>query len=334
MDIQRLFAYIENLKNENEFLVRHHRQCSLGDSHFTRPNHVQEGFAYDQDVALTVRPPSRLHPHHPPPLSCLPLLQLPLPHPPRLLHPIRSNLPDSLQPNRPPKSNPPPKSIRRPKKKLWEKYADNLRWNRANSQVRIVEDNQVRNEDSQAQIVEDNQVRNEEDFGNNDDDLNEHIKLILRGMSLADARDPLETLRQCSKELGNTKPQNPVELIKNYSFISNSTKRLAERARKVHAFQELIFVAACEVLLENGYELELIDELMKLCISDSSTTNLQRLRGGARWFCSLVSSRDAAWEHRITEHSFNCESSETYLHRGALTKLSRCHVRVPVQHFV
>ncbi|ELR08380.1 hypothetical protein GMDG_03169 [Pseudogymnoascus destructans 20631-21] len=383
MDL-RLFAYIEKLKNENEFLVRHHRQCSLGDRHFTQPNYVQEGFTHDREAVLTVRPPSQSHPHHPPDLSYPPLLQLPLPHPPQLPlphppqlplphppqlplphppqlplphppqlplphppqlpHPIPSKSPDSLQPTRH------PKSIRRPKKKLWEKYGDDLRWHEGDNQARMVEDNQVRIvednqvqvvedsqvrivednqvqvvednqvrivednqvqvvEDSQVRIVEDNQARNNEDFGNNDGGLNERIKLILRGISLADAQDPLETLRQCSKELGNTKPQNPLELIKNYSIISNHTKRLAERARKVHAFQELIFVSACEVLLKNGYKLEVIDELMKLCISDSSTKNLERLRGGARWFCSLVSSRNAAWEHRITEHLFNCALS-------------------------
>ncbi|OAF60327.2 hypothetical protein VC83_03523 [Pseudogymnoascus destructans] len=384
MDL-RLFAYIEKLKNENEFLL-------------PLPHPPQLPLPHPPQLPLP-HPPQLPLPHPP---------QLPLPHPPQLPHPIPSKSPDSLQPTRH------PKSIRRPKKKLWEKYGDDLRWHEGDNQARMVEDNQVRIvednqvqvvednqvrivednqvqvvednqvrivednqvqvvedsqvrivednqvqvvednqvrivednqvqvvedsqvrivednqvqvvednqvrivednqvqvvEDSQVRIVEDNQARNNEDFGNNDGGLNERIKLILRGISLADAQDPLETLRQCSKELGNTKPQNPLELIKNYSIISNHTKRLAERARKVHAFQELIFVSACEVLLKNGYKLEVIDELMKLCISDSSTKNLERLRGGARWFCSLVSSRNAAWEHRITEHLFNCALS-------------------------
>ncbi|KFY66723.1 hypothetical protein V497_00743 [Pseudogymnoascus sp. VKM F-4516 (FW-969)] len=120
------------------------------------------------------------------------------------------------------------------------------------------------------------------------------IRSILRGVSIPDA-----------SILAEPSAQDPLEILKNYGILTKGSEDLAKAAREVHAFQELIFVSACEVLISNGHNVSSINDLMKVCISDSGDTHLYRIRKGSRWLGKLISSRDAAWEHLVTEYIFS-----------------------------
>jgi len=113
-----------------------------------------------------------------------------------------------------------------------------------------------------------------------------------------------------------------LETLRNYALITKGSKDLAEAATEVHAFQELIFISACEVLTSTAHDVESVNEAMRLCISDSSETNLYRLRKGSRWLGGQISALDAEWEHLVTEYIFSRKLNESYLLRGAVTKVS------------
>lgn len=55
----------------------------------------------------------------------------------------------------------------------------------------------------------------------------------------------------------------------------------AERYYQLHTFRVLVFLSLCAVLEVLDYPIDDINELMRICVSNSSDTNLKRLRSGA-----------------------------------------------------
>lgn len=127
------------------------------------------------------------------------------------------------------------------------------------------------------------------------------IKAILGGVSVPDESTSL-----------SLSAQNPLENLRNYAQITKGSKDLAKFAAEVHAFHELIFVSACEVLIFAGFNVGSVNDAMRLCLTNSKDIHLYRLQKGARWVGEQISTLDAEWEHLMTEYIFCCKLNETY----------------------
>ncbi|KAL5346626.1 hypothetical protein ACLOAV_008333 [Pseudogymnoascus australis] len=98
--------------------------------------------------------------------------------------------------------------------------------------------------------------------------------------------------------------QSPLEALKNYARITKGSEYVAKFAAAVHAFQELILVSACEVLVFAGYKEDSVNDAMRMCLTDSQDSHLRRLRMGARWVAEQISALDVEWGDSMTEHIF------------------------------
>ena len=86
---------------------------------------------------------------------------------------------------------------------------------------------------------------------------------------------------------------------KAYAWITKGSQVL-------RSFQELVFVSLCAVL-EQHVSVEYIDQVMRICISDSEPINLKRLRLGAIWANrAIFNSTKAGWGSRATEIFLLC----------------------------
>lgn len=102
-----------------------------------------------------------------------------------------------------------------------------------------------------------------------------------------------------------------IHLTKAYARITQSSKAKADLACRIHIFQELVLVSLCAVLEYRRISVDIIDEIMRICISNSQATNLQRLRRGAVWVNEvIVALEKASWQHRATELFFLCWFTE------------------------
>ncbi|KAM3066224.1 hypothetical protein ACMFMG_012128 [Clarireedia jacksonii] len=75
-------------------------------------------------------------------------------------------------------------------------------------------------------------------------------------------------------------------------------------------FRLLVFVSLCCVLLHHGVKRSLIDETMRICVSDSTDRNLDALRRGAGWVNRMISSlAPKGLGHRASEIFVLCGQS-------------------------
>ncbi|MCJ1473141.1 hypothetical protein MMC13_001792 [Lambiella insularis] len=78
--------------------------------------------------------------------------------------------------------------------------------------------------------------------------------------------------------------------------------QLTRTSQVLSSFQELVFVSLCVVLECHGIPVDHLDEIMRICISDSEPPNLRRLRRGALWANRVIFNiGNAGWGIRATE---------------------------------
>ncbi|KFZ16242.1 hypothetical protein V501_02314 [Pseudogymnoascus sp. VKM F-4519 (FW-2642)] len=99
--------------------------------------------------------------------------------------------------------------------------------------------------------------------------------------------------------------------LRNFARITKATKDVCDYTRQVHAFQQLILVSACSVLIDSGAPTSEVDSIMRLCVSSNSTSAyLHRLRKGSQWANEQISSMaHATLGLPATEYIFHCAMS-------------------------
>lgn len=83
----------------------------------------------------------------------------------------------------------------------------------------------------------------------------------------------------------------------------------AEAAKGIHlvAFQKLVFVSLCVILLHQGCQIGFVDSLMRNTFGNTSDKNLKRLRSGALWANKLINSLSKkGWGKRASDLVFLC----------------------------
>ncbi|OBT50573.1 hypothetical protein VE04_08575 [Pseudogymnoascus sp. 24MN13] len=85
--------------------------------------------------------------------------------------------------------------------------------------------------------------------------------------------------------------------LRNFARITKATKDVCDYTRQVHAFQQLIFVSACSVLIASGVETSEVNTIMRLCVTDSKGASLLRLRKGSLWINEQTSKVYATLGH-------------------------------------
>ncbi|KAH6670185.1 hypothetical protein B0J14DRAFT_114089 [Halenospora varia] len=95
-----------------------------------------------------------------------------------------------------------------------------------------------------------------------------------------------------------------------YAWITKGSQLKASFACLLRSFQELVFTSLCAVLERNGIEVALVDDAMRICISDSDPRNLKQLRYGAVWanrmIVDLAKAKDVWDFYRATEMVLLC----------------------------
>ena len=100
-----------------------------------------------------------------------------------------------------------------------------------------------------------------------------------------------------------------IAIAHEYALITRSSQINADFACLLNRFQELIFASLCAVLERHGTDVGLIDNAMRICISNSEPRNLKRLRHGAVWANRMIMdlARTKGWDlFRATEMLFLC----------------------------
>lgn len=102
-----------------------------------------------------------------------------------------------------------------------------------------------------------------------------------------------------------------IALANAYAWITKGSQVKATFACLLRLFQELIFTSLCAVLERKGTDVGLIDDAMRICISDTDPRNLKRLRHGAVWANRMIvdlAKPEDGWDYyRATEMVLLCE---------------------------
>lgn len=89
--------------------------------------------------------------------------------------------------------------------------------------------------------------------------------------------------------------------VSRYAERVKSCGAAAKAYTHIASFQELVFVSLCHILVEYGIDTDVVDDIMRICISDSSSKNLKRLRAGALWVNKLINRLQwSGWYQRAT----------------------------------
>ena len=99
-----------------------------------------------------------------------------------------------------------------------------------------------------------------------------------------------------------------INYAKSYANVTKKSEKTLEFAQLVHSFRELVFVSLCVVLEYYGIPEDDINQVMKICISNSEPKHLKRLRRGARLANRLVDELSrSGWGDLATEMLFISE---------------------------
>lgn len=103
-----------------------------------------------------------------------------------------------------------------------------------------------------------------------------------------------------------------VALANDYAWATKSSQMNANFACLLASFQELIFASLCVVLEQYGTNVTIVDNAMRICISNSTSKSLKRLRYGAVWANRMIVklANIKGWDcYQATEMVFLCEYS-------------------------
>lgn len=96
--------------------------------------------------------------------------------------------------------------------------------------------------------------------------------------------------------------ENLITYATRYAEIVRSSEATAKLATNMAAFQQLVFVSLCVILENRGIDISIVDDIMRTCISDSSSKNLKRLRSGALWVNKVITELQwRGWHQRASE---------------------------------
>lgn len=80
-----------------------------------------------------------------------------------------------------------------------------------------------------------------------------------------------------------------LQLLNSYATTIAALEIEKTFTTQIFHFCKLVFVSLCEVLVYYGVKIKLVDDVMKICISQSDPGNLVVLRRGARWVNRMIS---------------------------------------------
>lgn len=102
-----------------------------------------------------------------------------------------------------------------------------------------------------------------------------------------------------------------VSSAKDYARRTSISRAEADITCLLHRFQDLVLLSLCYVLeYHKLVEAQVIDQILRICHSDSESIHLMRLRRGAQWVSgTIIALAKAGWQHRATELFFLCEFS-------------------------
>lgn len=92
-----------------------------------------------------------------------------------------------------------------------------------------------------------------------------------------------------------------------YGLLTKHFEAGARFALCITSFQKIVFASLCAVLQHSGVSTDLIDEVMRVCLSNSERKHLARLRSGAIWVNRMIRTLDdAGWDGRAAEVFLLC----------------------------
>lgn len=133
------------------------------------------------------------------------------------------------------------------------------------------------------------------------------IRSILSGVSVCNWATPSSS--------------TPEESLRDFARVTKAMEEVTEFTQQVYAIQQLIFVSACLVLRASGVKADIVNPIMRLCISDSADLQLYRLRLSSQWINDQVSKMYATWGFLAMEYIFHGKIN-SITRKGAATDVS------------
>ena len=101
---------------------------------------------------------------------------------------------------------------------------------------------------------------------------------------------------------GRNAQETLITSVSKYAEVVRSSDAAARLFTHIAAFQELVFVSSCVILLDRGIDMRVVDDIMRICISNSTSKTLKRLRAGARWLDKVINElQRRGWGQRASE---------------------------------
>lgn len=105
---------------------------------------------------------------------------------------------------------------------------------------------------------------------------------------------------------------DPIGSAKAYAQLTKASNISTKLSIQLQNFRTLVLVTLCTVLERCNYEVGAVDEIMQICISNSTATHLKRLRAGAIWVNRLISKLwRSGWGYQASELFFLCECADS-----------------------
>jgi hypothetical protein len=152
-------------------------------------------------------------------------------------------------------------------------------------------------------------LRGDSRWGNKKKELGLSRPEINKNTIKALCGQPVNSSLRESNLYPNEYPKEPSPLIIrgcNYGAITKDTKLKGNLLLHIAKYQKLIFVSLCVVMIGVGTPTDTVDWIMRRYISDTSRSNLQRLRSGCKWVNRCMSKLLETWGFLSWEAFFLC----------------------------
>ncbi len=127
-----------------------------------------------------------------------------------------------------------------------------------------------------------------------------------------------------SLSIPTTDPTDLIALATQFALLTKRSACRANVSSMVRTYQECVLVSLCVVLQHHGIDLEHINNVMRICVSDSGDNNLYVIRLAAIWLNKTIVGLQASkrWGRRAGEAFFLSKSWLEHLINLCITNFS------------
>lgn len=109
---------------------------------------------------------------------------------------------------------------------------------------------------------------------------------------------------------GRSAQETLITSVSKYAEVVRSSDAATRLSTHIAAFQELVFESSCVILLDCGIDTRVVDDIMRICIGNTTSKTLKRLLMRARWLDKVMNElQRRGWGQRASEISMLSKDS-------------------------